>query len=63
MLPILFPLAHFFGQYGIASVQAVADVLSLILAIPISVYMLRKIKAAQQRSDTALPPEEGEPAS
>ncbi len=63
MLPILFPLAHFFGQYGIASVQAVADVLSLILAIPISVYMLRKIKAAQQRSDTALPPEEGESAS
>ncbi len=48
MLPILYPLAHFFGAYGIVSVQAIADVLSLALAIPIAVYMLRKIKTARQ---------------
>ena len=53
MLPILFPLAHFWGQYGIASVQAVADVLSLAFAIPISVHMLKKIHFAQQLHDTA----------
>jgi Na+-driven multidrug efflux pump len=34
MLPILHLSAFLFGAYGIASVQAVADVLSLALAIP-----------------------------
>jgi putative MATE family efflux protein len=47
MLPILFPLAHFFGEYGIASVQAIADVLTLAFAIPICIGMLKKIKAAR----------------
>jgi len=47
MLPILFPLAHLFGAYGIASVQAVADVLTLILAVPIVLYMLKKVKKAE----------------
>jgi Na+-driven multidrug efflux pump len=47
MLPILFPLAHFLAEYGIASVQAVADVLSLVFAIPICIHMMKKIKAAQ----------------
>lgn len=46
MLPILFPLAHFFGELGIASVQAIADVLSLALAIPIILHMLKKIRIA-----------------
>lgn len=46
MIPILFPMTYLFGAYGIASVQALADVLSLALAIPISLYMLKKIKAA-----------------
>ena len=48
MIPILFPLAYFFGEYGVASVQAVADVLTLVLAIPIAVYMIKKVKKAQQ---------------
>jgi Na+-driven multidrug efflux pump len=48
MLPILFPLAHFFGEYGIASVQAIADVLSLAFAIPICISMIKKIKAARE---------------
>ena len=47
MIPILFPLAHFFGEMGVASVQAVADVLTLALAIPIIIYMTKKIKEAQ----------------
>lgn len=47
MIPILFPLAHFFGEMGVASVQAVADVLTLALAIPIIIYMTKKIKKAQ----------------
>ena len=49
MLPILFPLAYFFGEYGIASVQAVADVLSLVFAIPICLFMRKKIRLAQQQ--------------
>ena len=55
MLPILFPLAHFFGEYGIAAVQAGADVLSLALAIPITIYMLKKIKTAQQSQASQIP--------
>ena len=49
-LPILYPLAIFFGAYGICSVQAVADVLSLALAIPIAVSMTKKIKNAQKQA-------------
>ena len=52
MLPVLFPLAHFFGATGICSVQALADVLSLALAIPISIYMSKKIKAADLQQQT-----------
>jgi Na+-driven multidrug efflux pump len=47
MLPILYPMVFFFGTLGLASVQALADVLSLALAIPICLYMVRKIKAKQ----------------
>ena len=46
-IPILFPMARLFGAYGVAAAQAVADVLSLILAIPIAVYMTKKIRNAK----------------
>jgi len=46
-LPILYPLALLLGAYGIATVQAAADVLSLALATPIAISMTKKIKAAQ----------------
>ena len=46
-LPILYPLAWIFGAYGIAVVQAGADVLSLVLAVPIIRGMQKKIAAAQ----------------
>ena len=45
-LPILYPLS-FFGVYGIGAVQAVADVLSLVLAVPICIYMIKKVNKAK----------------
>jgi Na+-driven multidrug efflux pump len=51
MVPILFPLAQYFAEHGIASVQAVADFLTLILAVPICILMMRKIKIAREGMD------------
>lgn len=51
-LPLLYPLAYFFGAYGIASVQGAADVLSLVLAVPICIFMVKKVKKAEQESLT-----------
>ena len=48
-LPILFPMAWLWRTTGIAAVQAVADVLSLALAVPIVLYMLRKISEAEAK--------------
>ena len=45
-LPIVYILARLFGAYGVASVQAVADVLSILLAIPLAISMTRKIRTA-----------------
>ena len=47
-IPVLYPMAAVWGAYGVASVQAVADVLSLAFAIPICLYMLKKIKKAKE---------------
>ena len=46
-IPILYPLAWALGAYGIASVQAIADVLTLVLAVPIIRGTKKKIAAAQ----------------
>ena len=48
-IPILYPLAFLFGAYGIACVQALADILTLILAIPI----LRKTRQAVNEAEQA----------
>ena len=48
-LPILYPLAWIFGAYGIACVQAIADILSLVLAIPI----MRKTRKAVHEAEQA----------
>ncbi|MBP3587596.1 MAG: MATE family efflux transporter, partial [Clostridia bacterium] len=45
-IPILYPMAYLLGAYGIASVQAVADVLTLILAVPVIFSVKKQIKAA-----------------
>ena len=47
-LPILYPLAWVFGAYGIACVQAIADVLSLVLALPILKKTRKAINQAEQ---------------
>ncbi len=46
-LPILFPMTWIFGAYGLATVQAAADILSLVLAVPIAVRMRRRIRQCQ----------------
>ena len=51
-LPILYPLAWLFGAYGIASVQALADVLTMALAIPIAISMMKKIRTAKEALQT-----------
>ena len=50
-LPILYPLAAAFGAVGIACVQAIADVLSLVLAVPIMRGMNKRIDAAEKAGD------------
>ena len=45
-IPILFPLAWIFGAYGVGAVQALADVLTMVLAVPIIRGMNKKIDAA-----------------
>ena len=53
-IPILFPMAILWGEYGIASVQAAADVLTLLLAIPILIVTNKKIKRAMQLENSVL---------
>ena len=43
-LPIAYPMSWAFGAYGVASVQAVADVLSLGLALPLIRRIMRQIQ-------------------
>lgn len=50
-LPILYPLAWFFGAWGVGAVQALADVLSMLLAIPILRSVNRKLHAAMEAEE------------
>ena len=52
-IPILYPLAWIFGSIGVASVQALADVLTLALAIPLARSMVKKIREARQLQESA----------
>ena len=47
-LPILYPLAWIFGAYGVGCVQALADILTLVLAIPILRGINKKLHAAME---------------
>ena len=47
-LPILYPLAWIFGAWGVGCVQAVADVLTMALAIPILGGINKKLQAAME---------------
>ena len=46
-IPILYPMAYLMGAYGVASAQAAADVLTLVLAVPIIIKMLKKVSEAE----------------
>lgn len=59
-IPIVYPLAWLFGAVGVASVQAVADALSLVLAIPIVRNVMKRVKEAEsQAALETLPVREG----
>ena len=47
-IPILYPMVGLWGAYGLCAVQAVADVLTLAMAIPIIILMLKKVRIAEQ---------------
>ena len=47
-LPILYPLAWLFGAWGVGCVQAVADVLTVALAVPILRSVNKKLHAAME---------------
>mgnify|MGYP003291317937 CR=1 FL=1 len=46
-IPIVHLIAFLFGAYGVASIQALADVLSILLAIPIIISMKKKLERAK----------------
>ena len=46
-IPIVHLMALVFGAYGVASVQALADVLSMALALPIMLSMKKKLERAK----------------
>ena len=53
-IPIVHLMALVFDAYGVASVQALADVLSMLLAIPIVMSMKKKIANARESELTAI---------
>ena len=46
-IPLLYPFASLWGADGICAVQAAADVLTMALAVPLIIYMLKKVKKAE----------------
>lgn len=62
-LPIVLPMASLWGANGVASVQAVADILTMALAVPILMRVRRRIRAAAEadalaKADPPVAPEE-----
>ena len=53
-IPFVHIMAFLLGAYGVASVQALADVLSMVLAIPIVISMKKKIAAAKNAEPAVL---------
>ena len=53
-IPILYPMSRIFGAEGIASVQAVADVLTLALAIPAMISIKKMIDSAETEENAVL---------
>ena len=53
-LPIVYPMAWLWGGYGVASVQAVADLLSIFLALPLVRKVKKRVQAAAQAAGEAV---------
>ncbi len=53
--PLLPVMVHFFGVWGVASIQAVADVLNACMAAPIAVHVMREIIQREKEANGALP--------
>lgn len=49
-IPILYPLVYFFEANGVVAAQAVADVLSLALGIPIAIMVTKAIRKAKEEN-------------
>ena len=47
-IPLLYPFANLWGANGICAVQAAADVLSMALAVPMIIFMLKKVRRAEE---------------
>lgn len=54
-LPIVYPMAYIWKGNGVAAVQAVADILSVALAVPLIIRLLAEIKKVQAEQGTANP--------
>ena len=50
-LTILYPLAWIFGAWGVGCVQALADVLTMLLAVPILRTINKKLHAAMEAAE------------
>ena len=50
-LPFVHAMAHYFGENGVAAVQAFADVLSLALALPLIRVVLRDVRRAEETAE------------
>lgn len=48
-LPIVYPMAWLWGANGVAAVQAVADILSLFLALPLIRRIMKELQSAGER--------------
>ena len=55
-LPILPLMVKFFGVWGVASVQGAADILTLALAIPIAIKVMRDIDQLEKKTAAKAPP-------
>jgi len=47
-LPFVHVVTHFFGAYGVAAIQAAADIIALCLAFPIAHQIMKQVNAAEQ---------------
>ncbi|MCD8054124.1 MAG: MATE family efflux transporter [Lachnospiraceae bacterium] len=54
LLPIVFPLAWLFGANGVACAQGIADILTILLALPILRRVLRMVREAEEAQTAEL---------